>query len=186
MHECSTFIHPSSTVVHGQHRAYKPPLTSPTKCDGIHYRLVTVPPLARVRPLVPSKTPDGQRSISKPRLACNYSMTKVIAAIVQIIYASYELYQARGLQVERYGYAAFSLTVTPYLLMSFLNLIATACEPQYPAVYIVRFREFERSDDGNQVDPADERALEENVSGAVGEVYWDPHVSKPPLHSAEI
>jgi hypothetical protein len=113
-------------------------------------------------------------------------MTKAIAAIVQIIYASYELYQARGLQVERYGYAAFSLTVTPYILMSFLNLIATACEPQYTAVYIVLFREFERSDDGNQVDPADERVLEENVSGAVGEVYWNPRVSKPPLHSAAI
>jgi len=66
--------------------------------------------------------------------------------------------------------------------MSLLNLIATACEPQYTPVYIVLFREFERSDDGNQVDPADERALDENISGAVGEVYWNPRVSKPPLH----
>ena len=70
-------------------------------------------------------------------VSCNHSIMRSLAAIFQIIFAAKELYDARGTQVERYGYAAYSFTVTPFLLMSFLNLLAMICEPQYPTLYLV-------------------------------------------------
>jgi hypothetical protein len=60
-------------------------------------------------------------------------------AIFQVLYGSWELYVARGKQLDTYGYAAFSLTVVPYIAMSLLNLIATICQPQYSHVYLVRY-----------------------------------------------
>lgn len=70
-------------------------------------------------------------------LSCNRSIAQHFAAIFQIIFSAKELYDAQGTQVERYGYAAYSFTVTPYLLMSFLNFLAMICEPQYPTLYLV-------------------------------------------------
>jgi hypothetical protein len=37
-----------------------------------------------------------------------------------------------------YGYAAFGLTVAPYLVMSLVNLISTVLTPDYSVVYLVR------------------------------------------------
>jgi hypothetical protein len=41
-------------------------------------------------------------------------------------------------QIERYGYAAFSFTIIPYLMMSFLNMLALLSQPIYPAIYPVQ------------------------------------------------
>lgn len=70
-------------------------------------------------------------------VSCNRSITQPLAAIFQIIFAAKGLYDVRRTQVERYGYAAYSFTVIPYLLMSFLNLLAMICQPQYPTLYLV-------------------------------------------------
>ena len=42
-----------------------------------------------------------------------------------------------GDQIQRYGYAAFGLTVAPYLLMSIVNLLGTMLTPDYPCLYLV-------------------------------------------------
>lgn len=42
------------------------------------------------------------------------------------------------MQIERYGYAAFSFTIIPYLMMSFLNMLALLSQPIYPAIYPVQ------------------------------------------------
>ncbi|KAF8241761.1 hypothetical protein K440DRAFT_641244 [Wilcoxina mikolae CBS 423.85] len=57
----------------------------------------------------------------------------------KIIIAAKGLYDAQGHQVEKFGYAAYSFTVLPYLFMSLINLVAVFCEPQYPALYLVEF-----------------------------------------------
>jgi len=57
-------------------------------------------------------------------ISSTYSLAKAFIAIFQTIYAAISLYRAKGEQVELYGYAAFGLTVVPYLLMTILNLIA--------------------------------------------------------------
>ncbi|KAF8538681.1 hypothetical protein BDD12DRAFT_910647 [Trichophaea hybrida] len=73
------------------------------------------------------------------KLGNNYSAVKAELATFQVLYGSWELYLARGKQLDRYGYAAFSLTVVPYIAMSLLNLVATLCRPQYSHVYLVNY-----------------------------------------------
>ncbi|OXV09929.1 hypothetical protein Egran_02308 [Elaphomyces granulatus] len=68
-----------------------------------------------------------------------YSFSSALVAIIQIIYASTTLYESsRGKQLAKYGYAAFSLTVVPYLLMSFINLVGNLVHPRYSALYLVK------------------------------------------------
>ena len=71
-------------------------------------------------------------------LSSGYSLPKVLIAMFQTLYASATLYRVRGDQVSRYGYAAFGLTVAPYLIMSLINLISNTLTPEYPALYLVR------------------------------------------------
>ncbi|KAI9857955.1 MAG: hypothetical protein M1813_007924 [Trichoglossum hirsutum] len=70
-------------------------------------------------------------------ITSNYSFLKGLVAIFQTVFASVTLYRARGDQIQQYGYAAFGLTVAPYLLMSIVNLIGILVTPEYPAVYLV-------------------------------------------------
>jgi len=70
-------------------------------------------------------------------IACNYNTLKGLVALVQSIYAISTLYDTRGDQIARYGYAAFGLTVSPYVVMSLINLIGGMMTPQYPCLYMV-------------------------------------------------
>lgn len=55
------------------------------------------------------------------------------------MYGTSELYQSSLRQLPRFGYAAYSLTVIPYMIMSLVNLVATACEPQYSTMFLLRY-----------------------------------------------
>lgn len=46
-------------------------------------------------------------------ISMSYSLSKGVISVFQTVYASFTLYQTRGDQIARYGYAAFGLTVTP-------------------------------------------------------------------------
>lgn len=72
-------------------------------------------------------------------IAYEYSVIKPLVAIIQILYGFSELYEARGMQIDRFGYAAYSFTVIPYMMMSFMNLAASLCRPTYPCVYLVHY-----------------------------------------------
>ncbi|MCJ1456494.1 hypothetical protein MMC28_006855 [Mycoblastus sanguinarius] len=78
-------------------------------------------------------------------LSSNYNLPKALIAIFQTLYASATLYRTRGDQIQRYGYAAFGLTVAPYLVMSILNLASTMLTPDYTAVYLVRSKVMEEA-----------------------------------------
>jgi hypothetical protein len=54
------------------------------------------------------------------------------------MWATITIYQARGDQVQRYGYAAFGLTVVPYAFMSVVNGAANLITPQYATMFLVR------------------------------------------------
>jgi hypothetical protein len=49
----------------------------------------------------------------------------------------FTLYRARGNQIERFGYAAFGLTVAPYAVVSVLNLLGSGLCPEFAALYMV-------------------------------------------------
>jgi hypothetical protein len=72
------------------------------------------------------------------KLSSTRNPLKAISAIVQLLFACSTLYRSRGDQLDKYGYAAFGLTVIPYAVMSFINLIANLTTPDYPALYLVR------------------------------------------------
>lgn len=76
-------------------------------------------------------------SASLDTLSCNYSIVKVLVGLGQAIYAGLTLYKACGNQIEVYGYAAFSLTVSPYLVVSVVNLIGNLTRPKYSTIYLV-------------------------------------------------
>lgn len=77
--------------------------------------------------------------MSETKISCDYNVMKIFAAILQIFSGLFQIFQARGGQLERYGYSAYSLTVIPYVLMSLVNLVACLCIPQYPMMYIVHY-----------------------------------------------
>lgn len=55
-----------------------------------------------------------QPARSTVALSCSYNLVRVLASIIQLVFAVSTLYRTRGDQIERYGYAAFGLTVMPY------------------------------------------------------------------------
>lgn len=94
------------------------------------YRLAFVPPNAQVEHIMPE--------VAVTRiLQTSYSLASGVISIVQIFSACSALYQSRGYQIEAYGYAAFGFTVTPYLVMSFLNLLANCFTPTFPNLCLV-------------------------------------------------
>lgn len=85
-------------------------------------------------------------------ICSSHSILRGLISIFQLVYASFTLYRTRGDQLSRYGYAAFGLTVTPYLVMSFVNLLGSLLTPSYPCVYLMRtsvMEEAERRGYGN-------------------------------------
>ena len=83
---------------------------------------------------------------STPKLSSSFNLIKGIAAILQLLYTSITLYHTSGGQVNKYGFAAPGLTVIPYAVMSFLNLMANLLTPHYPTMYLVRSEVMEEAE----------------------------------------
>lgn len=101
-------------------------------------------------------------------LAYNYNIVKILAAIVQIVYGSFQLYQSAGPQIGKYGYAAYQLTIIPYTFMSLINLFAALCEPEFPAMFLVR------------------RAPEDAISAEVGRVTGTEEMDLASMRMKEV
>ncbi|KAL9595356.1 MAG: hypothetical protein Q9179_005019 [Wetmoreana sp. 5 TL-2023] len=71
------------------------------------------------------------------RLASTHDVPRILFSIIQTVSGGYSLYKARGSQIERYGYAAFGLTVLPYMMVSMINLIGSLLTSEYETVYLV-------------------------------------------------
>ncbi|KAN0104359.1 hypothetical protein V8E51_010104 [Hyaloscypha variabilis] len=111
-----------------------------------------------------SKLPeDYQEDLT---LSSSTSIPQSMVAIFQVLYASYTLYKTRGDQLNRDGYAAFGLTVTPYIIISFLNLLGNISTPDYPTLYLVGSAELEEA-------KLREDVAIDGVVGSVVLVTWD-------------
>jgi hypothetical protein len=77
---------------------------------------------------------DERRNIV---ISSSHNVPQVAVALVQVVYAGITLYRTRGDQLNRYGYAAFGLTVLPYIIMSIVNLLGNLATPTYPTLYAV-------------------------------------------------
>jgi hypothetical protein len=78
-----------------------------------------------------------RRSKNPPaEIVCNSNHVKVAVALSQIVFGVVTIYRTRGDQVQKHGYAAFGLSVTPYVWMSLVNLLGNIMRPSYPALYL--------------------------------------------------
>ncbi|RFU26857.1 hypothetical protein B7463_g9482, partial [Scytalidium lignicola] len=93
------------------------------------YTLCIVPPHMDVRP-----RGDIHEKIG---LSSNFSALQVLWSIAQTIIGCYTLWSARGSQLNQYGYAAFGLTVIPYIIASIVNLLGGLVTRDYNFVYLV-------------------------------------------------
>jgi hypothetical protein len=100
-------------------------------------RVLPLHPFRQIRRRDPSSKLH-QETWSSNDINSTYSLSKGLIALFQTVYASSVLLGTRGDQIERYGYAAFGLTVTPYVVMSIVNLVGSITTPEYRAVYMVR------------------------------------------------
>lgn len=95
---------------------------------------------------IPQRTdisPD-QNTASTTRNAANpgivsgsFSIPKALVAIFQLFYAISTLYRSISTEMNKYGYAAFSLSVLPYAIMSLFNLLGGLLTPEYSALTMV-------------------------------------------------
>ncbi|KAF2397674.1 hypothetical protein EJ06DRAFT_132453 [Trichodelitschia bisporula] len=101
--------------------------------DNGYYALAYVPRNANV------ETAFKAPGVHIPtQLSSTYSFIRAVIAVIQVLYASATLLKAtRGPQIKQYGFAAFGLTVIPYLIMSVINLVGNVLTPDYNALYIV-------------------------------------------------
>jgi hypothetical protein len=103
------------------------------------YDIAVLPSNTRVDPIV--EVPQ-----EKIRLSSSYSLVKSVVAIGQVIFASETLFKSRGIQLEKYGFAAFSLTIIPYIIMSGINLLGNLVTPDFPTLYLVRSPEMREAE----------------------------------------
>ena len=72
----------------------------------------------------------------------SYSVIQALIGVGQALWAIITIYQARGDQIQQYGYAAFGLTVVPYAFMSVTNAMANLLTPQYSTILVIRTPEM--------------------------------------------
>ncbi|MCJ1323702.1 hypothetical protein MMC10_000363 [Thelotrema lepadinum] len=97
------------------------------------YDLMYLPKAARIQS---SQVSLNGRKYSST-LSANYGYARAVVAIFQTIYSCVTVYQARADQLTRYGYTAFGLTVTPYAVMSVVNMIGNLLTPDYPSLQVI-------------------------------------------------
>ena len=79
----------------------------------------------------------GMNHMPNIQLASTHDVPRILFSLIQTGSGGYSLYKARGTQIERYGYAAFGLTVLPYMMVSIVNLVGSLLTSEYEAIYMV-------------------------------------------------
>ena len=74
---------------------------------------------------------------SQTRLSSSQSLPRLLFSIVQIVSGAWSLYRAQGLQIERFGFAAYGLTVLPYMIVSIFNFAGSLLTKEYEMVFLV-------------------------------------------------
>ena len=104
----------------------------------------------RFKNQIPSRWASRRSSLNdihstSTQLSAVNNLAKGVIAIFQTLYALFTLYNARGDQIQHYGYTAFRLTVVPYICMSVINLASTLLTPDYPTMYLVESEAMEEA-----------------------------------------
>lgn len=71
------------------------------------------------------------------RLASAHDFPRILFSVIQTVSGASALYRARGSQIERYGYAAFGLTVLPFIVISLVNFLGSLLTSEYETIFLV-------------------------------------------------
>lgn len=119
--------------------------------------------------VLPSNThiePDFAGAHGEIQISFSYNVIQAVISVVQVFFASFTLYRSRGDQLKQYGYAAFGLTVIPYIIMSIFNLFGNVLNPDYPTLYLVRSPEMREAENrGGHFDGVIGTVVEEEGDG---------------------
>lgn len=77
------------------------------------------------------------QNVGSTRVASTHDIPRIMFSLIQTISGGYSLYKARGSQIDRYGYAAFGLTVLPYMIVSIINFVGSLLSAEYETIYMV-------------------------------------------------
>lgn len=102
------------------------------------YALSYVPGDMKVNARIPSSSGNvTTQSSTQTRLACVHSFPRTLLSLSQTISGAFALYKASGSQIERYGFAAFGLTVIPYVVISVINFTGSLLSGEYETIFLV-------------------------------------------------
>lgn len=106
------------------------------------YALSYIPKDMKIYPRIPyAENPIPRlfsiEPYSKTHLSSAHDFPRILFSITQTVSGAYALYKARGSQIERYGYAAFGLTVLPYIVVSIINFLGALVTSEYETVFVV-------------------------------------------------
>ena len=74
---------------------------------------------------------------SQTRLASSQNAPRILFSLGQTVSGAWSLYRAQGEQIERFGYAAYGLTVLPYMIVSVINFAGSFLTKEYDMIYLV-------------------------------------------------
>ena len=80
---------------------------------------------------------ETKQSPSQTRIASAKDFPRILFSLTQTISGGYALFKAQGSQIERYGFAAFGLTVVPYIVISIINFVGALLTSEYETVFLV-------------------------------------------------
>jgi hypothetical protein len=86
----------------------------------------------------PTTGGTGHSTQNQTQLSTSYGTAKALVALLQTIYAGTTLVRSSREELDSFGYAAFGLTVSPYIIMSAINFLGNILTPNYPALYLVQ------------------------------------------------
>ena len=131
------------------------PSKSPVDHDGIKihgtfklapgYGLSYVPPNVKIHTRREYQTIEGDRIsamgtdqvVGRTRIASTHDIPRIWFSLIQTVSGGYSLYKAQGSQINHYGYAAFGLTVVPYMIVSVVNFLGSFLSAEYETMYMV-------------------------------------------------
>lgn len=107
------------------------PWSTRTRLHSVSYHNFPKLPPGYAYALLPSNALVICSGGPRLRITRSVSSAKIVLSIFQTISSTYALYNAKGDEISWFGYAAYSLTVAPYTVMSVLNLIANLVMPDF-------------------------------------------------------
>ena len=82
-------------------------------------------------------TGTRQAILSQTRVATANNIPRILFSLMQTVSGGYSLYRAQGRQIAKFGFAAYGLTVLPYVIVSIFNVCGSLLTAEYEMLYVV-------------------------------------------------